>query len=261
MNKKENSETINPLINGHLHYLHNVSVDNVIFGYHEKELKVLLQRPQGMAKWQLPGGYIKRTETIHEAAQRVAEDRTGLTGLYLEQFRSFGTPHRTTDEDFTPELLSKISGFEIPADFWMFDYFVSVGFYTLTEFSMVKPNGDFYMEECEWWPVAELPEMVFDYLEMIKEALKTLRVHIYHHPVGYELLPEKFTLQEIHALYETILDKKLDSRNFTKKLLGTGIIKKLDEQKKMKGHRYPFLYMFDKVKYENALKEMTVLVV
>ncbi|WP_183561581.1 NUDIX hydrolase [Mucilaginibacter sp. SP1R1] len=251
---------INLLINGHLHFLKNVSVDNVIFGYHEKELKVLLQRPQGIVKWQLPGGYIKRTETLNEAALRVATERTGLDKLFLQQFRSFGTPHRTFDADFTPELMTKLSGLQISADHWMFDYFVSVCFYTLTEFSLVIPNGSFYMEECQWWPIGELPQMTFDHREMVEEALKALRLHIYHYPVGYELLPEKFTRPEIHALYETILGKSLDSRNFGKKLITTGIIKELGEQKSIGAHRSPKLYKFDKEAYDNALKEMMVLV-
>ncbi|WPV01971.1 NUDIX domain-containing protein [Mucilaginibacter sp. cycad4] len=258
--KHTESEEINPVINGHLYFLKNVSVDNVIFGYHDKELKVLLQHPQGISKWLLPGGYIKRTETIDEAARRVARERTGLDRLYLQQFRSFGTPHRTIDVDFTPELFTKLSGIDVPEDHWMFDYFVSVCFYTLTEFSLVTPNGSFYMEECQWWPVSDLPQMSFDHAEIVDEALKALRLHIYHYPVGYELLPEKFTRPEIHALYETILGKSLDSRNFAKKLVTTGIIKELGEQKSIGAHRSPKLYKFDKEAYDNALKEMMVLV-
>src|SRR5215469_4909942 len=112
-------------------YLRNVSVDNVIFGYHEKELKVLLQRPFPIDKWTVTGGYIKRSESIEEAASWVAHDRTGLKDLYLQQFRAFGNPRRVADNGFPPEYLSELVGFEVPADAWIFAYFVSVGFYTL----------------------------------------------------------------------------------------------------------------------------------
>src|SRR5207253_7084454 len=88
-------------------FLKNVAVDNVIFGYHNKELKVLIQRPAGFNKWTLPGGYIKKTETIEEAADRVAFLRTGLKNLFLQQFRSFGSPQRSRDKEVTPELISK----------------------------------------------------------------------------------------------------------------------------------------------------------
>jgi 8-oxo-dGTP diphosphatase len=111
----------------------------------------------------------------------------------------------------------------------MFDYFVSLGFYTLTEFDLVKPTGEFYIEECQWWDIVNLPPLILDHKEIIEEALKSLRLHLNNYPIGSKLLPEKFTLPEIHSLYETILGKKLDDRSFSKKLLATGIITKLTE--------------------------------
>jgi ADP-ribose pyrophosphatase YjhB (NUDIX family) len=236
-------------------FLKNVAVDNVIFGYHEKELKVLLQRPSGISKWTLTGGYIKKTESINDAAVRVAQIRTGLTNLFLQQFRSFGTPQRVKDPELTPESYSKRLGIELSAAHWVFDYYVSVGFYTLTEFSLVQIEKGPYDEDIRWWPIEELPALMFDHDEIITEALKALQIHIYHHPVGYELLPEKFTLPEIHSLYETILGKSLDSRNFARKITASGIVKKLNETRSIGAHRSPFLYKFDKRKYDAALKE------
>lgn len=236
-------------------FLRNVAVDNIIFGYHNRELKVLLQRPAGIDKWTVTGGYIKKTETIEEAANRVAYLRTGLKNLFLQQFQSFGSPQRVKDEEFTPERVSKRVGIEIPPDLWIFDYYVSVGFYTLTEFSLVNINKGPFDEENQWWPISDLPALMFDHKEMIAAALKELRVHIYHYPIGYELLPEKFTLPEIHSLYETILGKSLDSRNFTRQLLATKIIKKLNETRSIGPHRSPFLYQFDKEHYDAALKD------
>ncbi len=235
-------------------YLRNVSVDNVIFGYHEKELKVLLQHPLAFEKWTLTGGYIKRTESIQEAADRVAQERTGLSGLFLQQFSAFGNPERVKYDKDISKNLSQLSGMEVPKDAWFFDYFVSVGYYTLTEFSKVSVKISDLEQDCAWWPVNELPPLAFDHELIIKEALNAMRVHIAHYPVGYELLEEKFTLPEIHSLYETILGKTLDDRNFAKRLTATGIIIKLNETKKIGAHRSPYLYMFDKEKYEAGLK-------
>jgi len=235
-------------------YLHNVSVDNVIFGYHDKELKVLLQQPFALDKWTVTGGFIKKTESIEEAAARIAENRTGLANLFLQQFRSFGAPDRSTDFEKNAEAISKLAGIETPADLWIFDRFVSVGFYTLTEFAMVQVTKGAFDAECQWWPVNDLPPMMFDHKLIIAEALKSLRLHISHFPIGYELLSEKFTLPEIHSLYETILGKTLDDRNFSKRLMATGIIIKLNETKKIGAHRSPFLYKFDKEKYEEGLR-------
>src|SRR5664279_1379159 len=235
-------------------YLRNVSVDNVIFGYHDKGLKVLLQQPFAVDKWTITGGYIKKTESLDEAAHRIAFLRTGLTGLYLQQFRSFGNPKRAVDSGFNTEHMSKISGRKVSQDYWIFDYFVSVGFYTLTEFSMVNFKKGSHEQDCRWWPVKDLPPMMFDHKHIIKEALVALRLHIAHHPIGYELLPKKFTLPEIHSLYETILGKDLDDRNFSKRLMATGIITKLNETRNIGAHRSPFLYKFNKKEYQRGLK-------
>jgi 8-oxo-dGTP diphosphatase len=258
---KEAENLRNEVLYGNKHFLRNVSIDNVIFGYHKKELKVLLQRPNGLSKWTVCGGYIKRTETIDEAAARIARERTGLDDLYLTQFKAFGNPSRTSDGALSAKIMGDLIGVEIDKENWMFDYFVSIGFYTLTEFDLVKPSSEYYAEECRWWDIFNLPVLLFDHKLIIGEALKSLRLHIYHFPVGYELLPEKFTLPEITSLYETILGKKLDDRNFAKKLLATGIIEKLNERRYIGPHRSPFLYVFNKSNYSEALKHGIVLAI
>lgn len=249
------------ILNGHNYYLRNVSIDNVIFGYHKKELKVLLQRPQGLNKWTVSGGYIKKSETIEEAAIRIARERTGLEELYLKQFKAFGSPDRTTDTEIPIKLTVQQGNVQIDKENWMLDYFVSLGFYTLTEFDQVKPDGEFYTEECKWFDIFNLPSLLFDHQLIIMEALKSLRLDIYHYPIGYSLLSAKFTLPEITSLYETILEKKLDDRNFSKKLLATGIIMKLNERRHIGPHRSPYLYMFNKVKYDEALNNGMVLAI
>jgi ADP-ribose pyrophosphatase YjhB (NUDIX family) len=241
-------------------FLQNVAVDNVIFGYHEKELRVLLQQPYILDKWTVTGGYIKRIESLEEAASRIAFSRTGLNDLFFRQFHSFGHPKRVIDDGFTAEHLKMVTGIDVPADSWIFDYFVSVSFYTLTEFSKVEMKKGEMEAACQWWPVSDLPPMMFDHKLIISEALIALRLHIAHFPIGLELLPEKFTLPEIHNLYETILGKSLDDRNFSKRLMATGIIIKLNETKKIGAHRSPYLYKFDKEKYEEGLKSGVTLV-
>lgn len=248
------------ILNGYKYFLRNISIDNVIFGYHRKELKVLLQRPQGLSKWTVSGGYIRKNETIEEAAMRIAKERTGLENMYLKQFKAFGSPTRTTETEIPVKLLV-FADVEIEKDNWMLDYFVTIGFYTLTEFDLVQPTGEYFTEECQWFDVFKLPPLMFDHKLIIEEALKSLRLDLYHFPIGYKLLPGKFTLPEITSLYETILNKELDDRNFSKKLLTTGIIVKLNERRYIGPHRSPFLYHFNIIKYNEALKNGIVLAI
>ena len=247
------------ILNGPKYFFRNVSVINVIFGYHEKLLKVLLQRPIETDKWLLPIGYIKRDETIEEAASRTIEARTKLKNLYLKQFKSFGKQTIWNVHLLTPILNRWDSQAKLDSTNWLLDYFVSIGYYTLTEFSKVEPSGEYLNEECKWWEINNIPEMMFDHRNIISEALNSLRIDINHYPIGIELLPQKFTLPEIHCLYETILDRKLDYRNFSKKLITTGIIKKLDEKRNIGAHRSPNLYVFNKEIYQKTLQEGLVI--
>jgi len=205
----------------------------------------------------LPGGYIKHAETLQQAANRILKERTGLDKIFLQQFETFGDPGRT--KMFDQKKISAIFDINLSQDNWMMDRFVSIGYYAIVDYSKVSPTPDAFSEKCTWFDIHEVPQLLFDHNEMIHSALKTLRLQIYHQPIGYNLLPEKFTLPEIHTLYETILDKPLDRRNFPKKLLSLGIIKKLNEQKNIGPHRSPFLYKFDKRKYDDALKNGMVI--
>jgi len=249
------------VMNGPKYFYRNISVDSVIIGYHEKELKVLLQRPQNFTKWGLPGGYVLKTETVDEAAFRIVRYRTQLENIFLHQFKVYSDPDRIKDDSLNPETFQKIIGIPIEKDHWMFDNFISIAFFALTEFSLVQPTGAAYMEECCWWNINNLPKLYYDHNEIIAGALKALKLFIHHHPIGYELLPEKFTLPELHALYETILNKKLDIRNFTKKLVSIGLIKKLDEHRNIGAHRSPYLYTFNKEKYDQLIQEEEIIVI
>lgn len=263
MDKREKL-ILDQLLNGENYYYRSISVDGVIFGYHNKELKILLLRPNGMTKWLLPGGYVLKKETLESAASRIIRYRTRLKNIKLFQFKTFSDPNRNKDPYFTPTVLSDLldnHNVKIEKNHWLLDDFISVGFFALTEYSLVKPRGDYYAEDCQWWDVNNIPEMCFDHSLIINEALKALKFFIYYHPIGYELLPTKFTIPEIQSLYETILQKKFDNRNFTKKLTSIGLIKKLDEKKSIGGHRAPYLYCFDKKKYEELLNNQEAIVI
>ncbi len=139
------------------------------------------------------------------------------------------------------------------------DQTISIGFYAITDFSRSIPQSDMMVEKCAWFDIDNLPSLEFDHDEIVKEALHRMRLDLYHFPIGYNLLPEKFTLSEIHALYETMLGKKLDISNFPKKLISLGLLKKLDEKRNIGAHRSPHLYKFDKKKYKQALRDGLVL--
>jgi ADP-ribose pyrophosphatase YjhB (NUDIX family) len=244
---------------GDKYFLHHLSIDCVIFGYHERQLKVLLLKWKNANKWSLPGGFIKLEETLEEAASRILTERTGLSQLFLQQFHTFGAPKRSERTAADIAHLASVWNTQVPPDHWLLKRTVSIGYYSVTDYSLVNPQPDYLSDECTWHDINHIPTLVFDHNLIITEALKALRMQINLQPIGYNLLPKKFTLPEIHDLYETILGKELDRRNFPKKLLSLGIIKKLDEQKSIGAHRSPFLYKFDKRKYDKALKEGIVL--
>ena len=242
-------------------FYHNISIDTVIIGYHQRSLKILLEKPQfSEHEWMLPGGYIRRDQTAEEAAQKIVQDRTRLKGLTLQQYMIYSSPGRTWGNENSIRRLLESAGIEVGDNFWMFDKFMSIGFFALTEYSKVEPSGDFYSEECKWFSLDELPPLIFNHHEMIKDALHRLRHHIVFHPIGYTLLPDKFTLPEIMSLYETILGKTLDARNFAKKLTNLGIIVKTNETRNIGAHRSPYLYVFNKVKYDEFLRQNEALI-
>lgn len=242
-------------------YYHNISVDTVIIGYHDRTLKILLEKPQfSEQEWMLPGGYIRRDQTAEEAAEKTVQDRTRLKGLTLQQYMVYSSPGRTWGNKNGIRQFLESAGIEVDDDFWMFDKFLSIGFFALTEYSKVEPSGDLYAEECKWFSLDELPPLIFNHRQMIEDALHRLRHHIVFHPIGYSLLPDKFTLPEILSLYETILGKTLDGRNFTKKLTKLGIIVKTNETRNIGAHRSPFLYVFDKAKYDEFLEQNEALI-
>jgi ADP-ribose pyrophosphatase YjhB (NUDIX family) len=181
----------------------------VIFGFDQKELKVLLAKMNYRKQWLLPGGYVKKDEDLNDAVLRILEYRTGITNVFLEEFGVFGKKNRSEVyfEDFEDSLFQK-------------QRFISVGYYALYKSSEIKPVADEMSETCEWVYLSQLPEieLAMDHREIIEKALLTLREKLSCKPIGYNLLPEKFTLPELQKLYEILLGKTLNRGIFTKKL-------------------------------------------
>jgi len=232
---------------GHETYLRHISADCVIFGFHENELRVLLLKWKGDGPWCLPGGFVRKEDSLETSATRIVKERTGLDNIFLKQFHVFSAPDRERKKELMPYAAQGS---------WLMERFVTVGFYALVEFSKVSPQPDLISSECTWWDVHSVPKNMFlDHDDIFEKALQTLRMSLNDHPIGYELLPTKFTMPELQRLYETILDNSLDRRNFQKKMLSLGILERLKERKTGGAHKAPYLYKFNKAKYDKALKQ------
>lgn len=235
------------LLKGHEVFLPHLSVDCVIFGFHENQLKVLLLRWKESGVWALPGGFVKRHESLDDSAARTLQERTGLSQIFLQQFHVFGNPEREKGKNSIQVLANRQS--------WFMERFVTVGYYALVEFSKANPRHDTFTVDCAWWDVDSVPTLLFDHNEIIRRALSSLRRSLNDHPVGYNLLPQKFTMPELQHLYETILGKSLDRRNFQKKIRSLGILNRLKERKTGGAHKAPYLYKFNLKKYQKASRE------
>lgn len=229
------------------------SIDCVIFGFHENELKILLLKMHNIKKWAVPGGFVKIDEVVDNAATRILEERTGLKNIFLEQFHLFGNLERhdtsyvntLVEDEVIPPTLEK----------WFRQRFVTVGYFALVEFSRVEPTPDIISEKCEWVPLTDLPELIIDHKKIVEKGLEALRNRLRVQPIGRELLPEKFTMSELRTLYETILDEKLDRGNFQRKILSYNILKRLDETRKGGAHKAPYLYSFNDEQYNQSLEQ------
>jgi 8-oxo-dGTP diphosphatase len=211
-----------------------LTVDCVVFGFDEAELKVLLIR-RGLApykgKWAMPGGFVRVDETVDEAARRELLEETGLKDVFLEQLYTFGTVNRDPRERV-----------------------VSVAYYALVELAKHPATGASDASEAAWFPAAQPPALAFDHADILQTASQRLRGKVRYEPIGFELLPEKFTLSQFQHLYEAVLQTEVDKRNFRKKILGMGLLIPLKEQVRTGAHRPAQLFRFDARKYA-ALKK------
>ena len=232
-------------------YLESVSIDCVVFGFHNNQLKVLLLKMKYTQKWSLPGGFVKLSETVEDAATRILRERTSLTDIFLKQFRVFSDPERSK---MNPALKDLIELGDQPDLDWFAKRFISVGLYALVDFTKVIAVPDNFSDYAGWKNLDEIGNLMLDHSLIVQKALNTLRLQISYQPIGYNLLPEKFTMPELQSLYETILGKTLDRRNFQRKILSFDILNKLPETKKGGAHKAPFLYEFNLENYKKALE-------
>ena len=230
-------------------YLPYISIDCVVFGFHEGLMKVLLLKVKNEDEWYLPGGFVLKQEPIETAANRVLKERTGMDEIFLQQFQVFGDPERSKQHfDMYRDMIPLGQN-------WFATRFLTIGYYALVDFCDVNPTPDIFSASCQWCDLNDLPELKLDHALILKTALDTLRLHLNYQPIGYNLMPKEFTMPELQKLYETILDKKLDRRNFQRRMLGFGILKRSDQLRKGGAHKAPFLYSFDLENYRAALTE------
>jgi 8-oxo-dGTP diphosphatase len=223
--------------------LPHISVDSVVFGFNENQLKVLLTQMAETQKWLLPGGFVYKTETLEDAAQRVLKERTGVDKVYLQECGVFGNINRSEGyfEGYDDTL-------------WHKQRFISVGFYALVDFTAVQLERDDLSESCEWKSIEQMPELAMDHQQIYETALTALRQQLSYKPIGMNLLPEKFTISDLQKLYETILGRGLNRGNFYRRIMRFGILVKHDDQRKGGAHKSPNLYSFDPAKYYQSLQ-------
>lgn len=216
-----------------------VAVDCIIFGFDGQNVKLLLVKrsfkPQ-QGEWSLMGGFINPTESTEDAANRVLEEYTGLHNVYMEQFKVFGNPNR----DPVERTLS-------------IAYFALIDIHEYEEQLRAEHSP-------EWFPLDDLPDMVFDHPDMVNGALQQLRYKAALHPILFQLLPDKFTIPQLQALYEGVYQTEFDDRNFSRKLLSTGLLVKLAEKDKLSSKKGAFYYKLDQSNYQENINKFLNLV-
>jgi len=211
-----------------------LTVDCVVFGLDDEDLKVILiQRDLDpfAGKWALPGGFVRMDETLEEAARRELVEETGLRKIYLEQLFTFSK----VDRDPRGRV-------------------ISVAFYALVNIRDHRVQAATDARNAAWFGVTEIPTLAFDHEEILAMALERLKGKVRYQPVGFELLPRKFTLSQLQHLYETVLERELDKRNFRRKVLSMDLLVETDEIEQDVAHRAARLYRFDEGKYRKLVK-------
>lgn len=212
-----------------------VTVDCVIFGYDEEDLKVLLiQRDiePHEGHWALPGGFVQEDEDLDTAARRELAEEAGLQDVFMEQLYTFGAVDRDPRERV-----------------------ITVAYYALVKLLDHRPEAATDARNAAWFAVDDLPSLAFDHDQILETALTRLRNKVRYQPIGFELLPRKFTLTQLQRLYETILEEPIDKRNFRKRILAMDILEELDEVEQDVARRAARLYRFDRSRYQQAARD------
>lgn len=212
-----------------------LSIDCLIFGFKKNELDILLvQHGEGISKgrWALPGGWIRYNEGTDEAAQRLLNDLTGVSNIYLEQLRAFGDVNRYPNKRV-----------------------ITIAYYALVKPENYVLHPGFTAADAQWFKISEVPELPYDHRMILDAGLAYLKHKVQHEPIGFNLLPKKFTLLQLQELYEAILDKKLDKPNFRRKLMKMNLLEQLKEKQVDVSHRAAGLYRFDKKIYDKLTEK------
>ncbi len=229
----------------------NISVDCVVFGFDLEKLNILLI-DRGESQFvsndslALPGDLIYNNENLHQAAYRVLEELTGLKNIYLEQIGAFGDPNRISKEEDRLWLESIRDNPEARV--------VTIAYFSLVKMEDYPLKASSFAKKAIWIPVKEIEKLAFDHFEILQAAKIKLKEKIKIHPIGFNLLPEKFTLSQLHKLYEIILDKELDKRNFRRKVQKMNLLKRLFEKQEYVPHKPSELYKFNEEKYQELAK-------
>jgi len=218
-----------------------VSIDCVVFGFQNNKLRVLVIEQENVSdnneiRYALPGDLVLEEEHIDHAAERILHELTNLEGIYLEQFHTFGNPNRLRKENDVEWLNSIRKNPNARV--------ITIAYYALVKMDDYTPSPSSYAEKAEWKDVLDIPELVFDHNKILRTALKKLRREVSNHSVGFELLPEKFTLGQLQQLHEVILDTQLDKRNFRKAIKKMDTVLALDEKQKDVLHKPAQLFTY-----------------
>ncbi|MBW8242688.1 NUDIX hydrolase [Muricauda oceani] len=223
-------------------YLSHIAFDSVIFGFNGKDLKILVLEYHNTELFALPGGFVRRNESLKDAVTKGVVQRTGINNLYLEQFHTFGGLDRFDSEAM--ERILKMNGVDPKANEWLLDRFISIAYYALINFEAVNPVPDALADSIDWYSLDELPPLMMDHNEIVQNALDTLRANLDRKLLGMNLLPEKFTMKELQNVYEKIMGEPLNRIAFQRKMLATNALIRLEKRFTGGAHRAPYLYSF-----------------
>ena len=233
-------------------YIQQLSIDCVIFGYQDKQLKILVPKLFFNGDfWALPSGFVYQGEDIDEAAQRILQDRTGIKDVYLEQFQVFGKAGRNSRAfldrliEMNPVTLQEGSSNSREYE-WFTRRFISIGYYALVDINQVVPQLTDLDQSIDWYTVGQLPSMIMDHNQIIEKALESLRLNLGPKLIAFNLLPETFTMKEVQELYEAIYDKPFARNNFQKMILDLNVLERLEKKFTGAANKAPYLYRFQK---------------
>ena len=222
-------------------FLPGISIDTVIFGFHQGQLMVLLFQFKNTDLYALPCGFILKEENGDDAAYRILKERTGLSNIFLKQFHTSSAKDRCNPTYF--KTIMEARGMTPSEDHFLLRRFVSVGYYALVDFTKVVPVVDPLADDCQWHNLKELPPLIQDHTQIIEKALHTLREDLEKKLVGFNLLPDMFTIGELQSLYETILEKRFLRTSFQRSMLNLGVLEMVAKKSGV-AHKSPYLYKY-----------------